>query len=105
LEWWSAAQQQMVNIQNRPAPMLNAAASQVVARKLVLRVALTPYDFATDLIAPTTMEDWTVAITDATMIVTVDRPEMIKVMQDPTREQKPKRPRKSSTTQVTNAII
>jgi hypothetical protein len=42
LEWWSAAQQQMVNIQNKPAPMLNAAASQVVARKEVLMEALTP---------------------------------------------------------------
>lgn len=38
-------------------------------------------------------------------MVVVDRPEMMNVRQEPAREQKPKRPRKSSATQVKKAMM
>ncbi len=95
----------MVNIQKRPPPMENAAAIQVVARKDVFREALTPYTFATDSMEPTVMEPKTVDITDAATMDTVERPETMKVRQDPAREQMAKMPTTSSIAQVIKAII
>lgn len=57
------------------------------------------------LTAAMTREDWTVAIIDARTIVSVDTPEMMNVRHEPAREQKPKRPRKSSATQEKKAMI
>ena len=55
--------------------------------------------------APTTTEDCTVAMMEAAMMATVEIPEIRKVQQEPTREQKPKSPTMSSTTQVMNAMM
>jgi len=95
----------MVNIQKRPPPILNATANQVVAKKEVLREAFTPYALATESSVPVTMEDWTVAMTEAARMVTVERPEMRKVRHEPTREQIAKSPKTNSTTQVMNAMM
>ena len=54
---------------------------------------------------PTTREDCTVAMMEAAMMATVERPEIRKVQQEPMREQMAKRPKKSSTTQVTKATM
>jgi len=85
--------------------MENAHAIQVVAKKEVLIEALTPYAFEDALIAPVTTEDWTVARTEAAMMVVVEIPDTKKVRQDPAREQMAKTPKKSSTAQVRNAMM
>lgn len=94
-----------MNIQNRPPAIEKAAAIQVVARKEVLREALTPYAFATESIDPTVMEPRTVDMIEAATIETVERPETRKVRQEPAREQMAKMPKKISTTQETNAMM
>ena len=55
--------------------------------------------------APTTMEDIAVAIMEAAITAVVDTPEIMKVQQEPMREQKPKRPATISRTEVMKAIM
>lgn len=71
----SDLQQQMENIQKRPAPTLNAQASHVTLKKGVMILAWMPYILAVACMAATTMADDAVAMADAQMMAVVARPE------------------------------